>query len=90
MVKELPRSVLHVNTNTLSRRVRMLKSVKEIAELPEDCNEIFKSGILEYCMMRSKQINVKNMCLLCLHLIILSQRILKITISQIALIVIQE
>ena len=32
----------------------MLKSVKEIVELPEDCNEIFKSGILEYCMMRFK------------------------------------
>ena len=54
LVKELPRSVLYVNTNTLSRRVRMLKSVKEIVELPEDCNEIFKSGILEYCMMRFK------------------------------------
>lgn len=35
---------------------------KEITELPEGSNEIFKSGILEYYMMRPKQNYVKKIC----------------------------
>ena len=53
-LRKLLSSVLYVKTNTLSKRVSMLKSKKEITELPEDSNEIFKSGFLEYYMMRLK------------------------------------
>ena len=44
-LSKLSPSVLYVNTNTPSKRVRMIKSEKEIAGLSGDSNEIFKSGI---------------------------------------------
>lgn len=37
------------------KKSRMLKTEKEIIELLEGINEIFKSGILEYYLMRPKQ-----------------------------------
>ena len=60
-LKKLPPSVLYVNTNIPSKRVRMLKLEKEILELPGDSDEIFKSGIVEYYMMRPNQDDMKNM-----------------------------
>ena len=69
---------------------RMLKSEKEIAELLEYYNEIFKFGILKHYMMRPKQNYVKIYVLLSFLLIISSQRKLKMTVSQIILIVIQK
>ena len=69
---------------------RMLKSEKEIAELLEYYNEIFKFDILKHYMMRPKQNYVKIYALLSFRLIISSQRKLKISVSQIILIVIQK
>ena len=41
----------------------MLKSEKETLELPGESDDIFKSGILEYYMMRPDQDDMKNICL---------------------------
>ena len=64
-------SVLYVSINIASERVRMLKSEKEIFEIPRDRDEIFKSGIVEYYMMRPNQDDLKNICLAVLLLIII-------------------
>ena len=81
MVKEFLSSV---------KRFRMLKSEKETAELLEYHNEIFKPGILKYYMIRPEQNYVKIYALLSFLLIISSQRKLKMTVSQIILIVIHK
>lgn len=72
------------------KRFRMLKSEKETAELLEYHNEIFKPGILKHYMIRPEQNYVKIYALLSFLLIISSQRKLKMTVSQIILIVIQK
>ena len=41
----------------------MLKSEKEVLELTGDSDKIFKSGIVEYYMMRPNQDDLKNICL---------------------------
>ena len=64
-------SVLYVSINMASERVSMLKSEKEILEIPRDHDEIFKSGIVEYYMMRPNQDDLKNICLAVLFLIII-------------------
>ena len=47
MLLKLQPRVLYVKNNTPSQRVRMLKPAKEIAELLEDGDEMFKPDILE-------------------------------------------
>ena len=90
-LRKLLSSVLYVKTNTLSKRVSMLKSKKEITELPEDSNEIFKSGFLEYYMMRLKQNDVINIYFAVFtYYYFKPVRKLKMTISQIVLILIQQ
>ena len=61
-LRKLSPSVLYVNTNIPSKTVRMIKREKEILELPGDSDEIFKSGIVEYYMMRLNQDDLKNIC----------------------------
>ena len=90
-LRKLLSSVLYVKTNTLSKRVSMLKSKKEITELPEDSNEIFKSDFLEYYMMRLKQNDVINIYFAVFtYYYFKPVRKLKMTISQIVLILIQQ
>ena len=62
-LRKLSSSVLYVKTNIPSKSVRMLKLEKRILELPGDSDEIFKSGIVEYCMMIPNQDVIKNICL---------------------------
>ena len=62
-LNKLSPSVLYVKTNLPSRRVRMLQSEKEILELAGDIDTIFKSGIVEYYMMRPNQDHKNNICL---------------------------
>ena len=60
-LRRLPPSVLNFKINTLSKRLRMLKLEKN-AELSENSDKIFKSGNLDYYMMRPKQNDIKNIC----------------------------
>ena len=46
-LRKLQPPVLYFNTNTPTQRFRMLKPEKEIAELLEDSDEMFKPDILE-------------------------------------------
>ena len=67
----------------------MLKSEKEILGLPGESDEIFRSGIVEYYMMRPNQDDMKNVWQ-CLLLIILNQQKLKMIISRIVSLMMQQ
>ena len=38
------------NTNLPYERVRLLKTEKELLDMPEDSKDIYKSGIIEKCI----------------------------------------
>ena len=89
-LRKLSPTVLYLNTNTPPKKLRILKSEKEISELLENSGKIYKSGLLEYYLVRpSQKIYIKNICFEIFFLpIILRLRKIKMIISQIILVTI--
>ena len=53
--------IIHENTNIPEKPFRLLQSQKEIGELPDDCNDIFKINMLERSVDRPDE-NFYNGC----------------------------
>ena len=89
-LRKLSPTVLYLNTNTPPKKLRILKSEKEISELLENSGKIYKSGLLEHYLVRpSQKIYIKNICFEIFFLpIILRLRKIKMIISQIILVTI--
>ena len=54
--------VLYVNSNILEKRVRMMLSKKETAELPEDSPDIYKRNMMNRYMIRPHDALFKQLC----------------------------
>ena len=63
-LRKLSLSLSYLNINSPSKRVRIIKSEKEISELLEVSGEIYKSALLEHYFSRPRQnLDIKNICL---------------------------